>query len=404
MTVNLRSVVGEKVENHAPAKPEPEGVDSGALTPKKWVWKEPTQIPPRDFIYGTHYIRKFVSAGFGAPGGGKSSKRLVEAIAMASGRAILGIKPVQKLKVWYWNGEDPEEEIDRRIAAICMHYGIKPEDLEGYLFVNSGRDQKIILATQTRNGAMIMEPVVNALTAAINRLGIDAVILDPMVSTHRVPENDNPAIDAVVKQFADIADKTSCAIDLEHHIRKTNGNEATVDDGRGASALVGAARSIEVLNKMTPAEAEKLGLDEHWRHFSVDDGKANMSPLGERRWFKIVSLDLGNGTKLHPKGDNVGVVTTWTPPNPLDGVTGADFERAAKEIRSGNWKENIQAKDWVGKPIAKSLGLNLTIKADKAKVRGLIDIWVKAASLAIVEETDPESRKKKKFVRVAADE
>jgi hypothetical protein len=88
----------------------------------------------------------------------------------------------------------------------------------------------------------------------------------------------------------------------------------------------------------------------------------------------------------------------------LEGVTGDHFERAANEIRSGNWKENIQAKDWVGKPIAKGIGLNLNIRAEKAKVRGLTGIWVKAGSLAVVEDTDPESRKKKKFVRVAADE
>jgi len=92
-----------------------------------------------------------------------------------------------------------------------------------------------------------------------------------------VAKNDNPAIDAVVKKFAEIADES---VNLEHHIRTTNGNQATVDDGRGASSLVGAARSIEVLNKMTPAEAEKLGLDQHWRYLYVDDGKANMAPWG----------------------------------------------------------------------------------------------------------------------------
>jgi hypothetical protein len=228
--------------------------------------------------------------------------------------------------------------------------------------------------------------------------------LDPFVSCHRVSENDNPAIDAVVKKFAEIADEADCSIDLEHHIRKTNGNEATVDDGRGASSLVGAARSIEVLNKMTPAEAEKLGLDHHWRYFFVDDGKANMAPLGDRKWFKLASVNLGNCTELYPDGDSVGVVTTWTPPNPLEGVTGADFENAASEIRAGNWKENVQAKDWVGKPIAKALGLNLNDRAGRAKARGLIDIWIKNGSLTVVEETDPKRREKKKFVRVAADE
>jgi hypothetical protein len=398
----------KEIDMHATSEadgvPEPlEQADvSGTLTPKKWVWKDPKTIPPRDFIYGTHYIRKFVSAGFGAPGGGKSSKRLVEAIAMASGKPVLGIKPVQKLKVWYWNGEDPEEEIDRRIAAICLQYNIKPKDLEGYLFVNSGRDQKIIVATQTRNGAMIMEPVVNALTAAIDRLGMDAVILDPMVSTHRVAENDNPAIDAVVKQFADIADKTNCAIDLEHHIRKTNGNEATVDDGRGASALVGAARSIEVLNKMTKAEGSRLGLEQHWRYFSVDDGKANMSPLGERKWFKIISLDLGNGTELHPKGDNVGVVTKWIPPEALEGVTGGDFEAAAIEIGTGKWRGDVRAKNWIGKPIAKALKRGLGDRNERAKIGMIVDAWLKTGSLEEYEEA--VDGHKKSFIRVARDE
>jgi len=92
-------------------------------------------------------------------------------------------------------------------------------------------------------------------------------------------------------------------------------------------------------------------------------------------------------------------VTTWKPPNPLEGVTGDDFETAARAIRAGNWKESIQAKDWVGIPIAKALDLKLTVKAEKAKVRGLIEIWVKAGSLVVVQEKDPARREMKKFVR-----
>jgi hypothetical protein len=387
---------GEQRERHeAQAALDP-------ITPKAWVWKDPTKIPPRNFLYGTHYIRKIPSAGFGAPGGGKSSKRLVEAIALASGRPLLGVKPVRRCKVWYWNGEDPEEELDRRIAAICLHYNIKPGDLEGYLFVNSGRDQKIVIARQERTGAMIMEPFVLEMKEAIKRLSIDAVILDPFVSTHQVAENDNPAIDAVVKKFADIADATDCSIGLEHHIRKTNGNEATVDDGRGASSLVGAARSIEVLNKMTKSEASKLGLDQPWRHFSVDDGKANMSPLSDRKWFKIVSVDLGNYTELYPKGDNVGVVTKWTPPEALEGVSGDDFEAAAREIGAGKWRGDVRAKDWIGRPIAKALKRDLSDKSEKAKVGRIIEAWLSSDSLEEYEEkvhSEP-----KMFIRVARDE
>ena len=390
-------------ENGQPVVDETPAEAKKPLAATPWVWRDPKMIPPREFLYGKHYIRKFVSAGFGPPGGGKTSKRLIEALAMASGRALLGIKPVKKLKVWYWNGEDPSDETDRRIASACLHYGIKPEEINGYLFTDSGRSTPIIIAQQTKTGTLIADPVVEELKDAIKERGIDAMTLDPFVSCHRVAENDNPAIDAVVKKFAEIADEASCSINLEHHIRKTNGNEATVDDGRGASSLVGAARSIEVLNKMTQVEAEKLGLDQHWRHFFVDDGKANMAPLGERQWFKLVSVKLGNCTALYPEGDDVGVVTTWKPPNLLDGVTGADFDSAAREIRKGKWRENGQAKDWVGKPIAKAMGLDLSTKADKAKVAALLKLWIDKGSLIVIDEKD-EHRITKKFVKVSDDD
>jgi len=102
-------------------------------------------------------------------------------------------------------------------------------------------------------------------------------------------------------------------------------------------------------------------------------------------------------------GDNVGVVTAWKWPDPLDGVTGTDFDNAAAAIRAGRWKESVQAKDWVGWPIARALGFDLHgSKSEKAKVKGLIQAWIKAGSLVVVEEKD-DHRELKNFVRVAAD-
>jgi hypothetical protein len=371
-----------------------------SFVPTPWKWIEPRDVSPREFLYGTHYIREFLSVGFGAPGGGKTTKRMVEAVAMTSGRALLGVKPVKRLKVWYWNGEDPQSETDRRFAAICMFYGIKREEIEGWLFTDSGRDIPIVMAEQSKTGTKIATPVVEGLKDAIRAAGIDVFIADPFVSCHRVTENDNTAIDAVAKRFSDIAGATGCAVDLEHHIRKTNGNEATVDDGRGASSLVGAARAIEVLNKMTKAEADVLGIEQHWRHLCVDDGKANMAPLGERKWFKLESVLLGNGTDLYPDGDSVGVVTNWVPPNHTAGITGADFDRCAIAIRAGKWREDVRAKDWAGKPVAKALGLDLDSKADKAKIKALLALWIKAGSLYEHAEYDAEQRRTKKFIRV----
>jgi RecA-family ATPase len=80
---------------------------------------------------------------------------------------------------------------------------------------------------------------------------IDVLTIDPFVSSHEVSENDNRAIDAVVKAWGRLADECNCSINLVHHVRKGNGTEANADSARGAKALVDAARSVIVFNRMT---------------------------------------------------------------------------------------------------------------------------------------------------------
>lgn len=160
---------------------------------------------------------------------------------------------------------------------------------------------------------------------------------------------------------------------------------------------------MRVVNRMTKDEAKECGVDNHRLHFRTYIDKGNMAPPADAcDWFKLVSVDLGNGSFDKPS-DSVGVVTKWEWPNPLDGVTGGDFERAAAAIRAGQWRKDIRAiNSWVGIPIAKALGLSLTIKAEKAKVTGLIKVWLASGALVEVERED-EHRKKRVFIAVAGD-
>lgn len=60
---------------------------------RSFIWRDPATIPRRQWPYGRHHIRKFVSATF-APGGvGKSSLVMGEAQAMASGKPLLESNP-----------------------------------------------------------------------------------------------------------------------------------------------------------------------------------------------------------------------------------------------------------------------------------------------------------------------
>jgi len=368
------------------------------LRPNQFAWRDPVTIPTRKWLYGRCLIRKFVTATISAPGVGKSSLGLAEDVAMTTGRALLGHSIATPRRVWSWNGEDPLEELERRVAAICLHYDVKPEEIGDRLFLDSGRNKEIIIARAERSGFSIAMPILTAVKQAIIDYRIDVLRIDPFVSCHRVVENDNNAIDTVVKTWAKIADETDCAIELVHHSRKTGGAEVSVEDARGASALLGAVRSARVLNQMTEDEATKAGVENRRLYFRSDDGKANLAPPSEKsEWFNLVSVPLGNGAG--GPDDLVGVATAWRWPDPLDRVSVHDLRAVQEIVAEGRWRANAQAKDWVGHAVAKALKLDAANKRDKAKIISLLKIWTANGMFVEVEGKD-EKRQTKTFVEV----
>jgi RecA-family ATPase len=144
------------------------------LTP--FEWKDPANLPQRQFLYGRHIIRKYLSA-LVAPGGvGKTSLIVADAVAMASGRNLIGADPSRRLRVWLWNGEDPRDELERRIAATCLHYGLTKEDIGDRLFLDSGREMEIVLATQGTRAAEVAKSVEDGLIKAMRAARVDILI------------------------------------------------------------------------------------------------------------------------------------------------------------------------------------------------------------------------------------
>ena len=382
---------------------EPANPSAPIISAKPFVWRDPSTIPCRRWLYGKHLIRKFLSTTVSPGAVGKSSLVMVELVAMATGRPLLGINPSEgKMKVWYWNGEDPYEELERRIAAICLFYGIDPKELDGQLFMNSGRDTEIIVATSTKAGTTIAVPTVDAMTATIRDNQIDAMVLDPFIAAHSVSENDNAAIGAVATAIARIADATNSACDLVHHVRKAaHGQEITVEDGRGAVALLAASRSSRVLNQMSKEEAVRAGVDNPRSYFRVDNGKSNLAPAPDKsEWFALKSQSLGNG--IHgdfATSDHVAVVTPWTWPDCMDDVTVADLRKVQVVVAAGRFRENHQAKNWVGKAVAQVIGLDVDDKGQKDKILALLKRWLGTGMFVVVEGED-EKRMKRSFIEV----
>jgi hypothetical protein len=190
-------------------------------------------------------------------------------------------------------------------------------------------------------------------------------------------------------------------VELVHHVRKGNGTEVTIDDARGASALIAAARSARVINPMTQDEAAKAGIEPTARrlYFRIDNGKASMAPPGDQAaWRKLVSVGLDNGVEDYPE-DTVGVVVAWSWPDAFAGVTPDDLRKVQNAVAAGAWRADVQATAWVGKPIAEALGLDLQQAADKAKVKAMLKTWVKNGALVEIEKAD-DGRKARTFIEV----
>jgi hypothetical protein len=364
--------------------------DPSKIKATPFQFRSAAEIPARQFVYGQHLIRRFVSTTIGHGGGGKSALLIVEALAMASGKPLIGDKPIHPLRVWYWNGEDPFEEMERRVAATMQAYSLTPEDIGDRLFIDSGRSMEIILATQTREGVKVTDVIAEALIQTIKENRIDVVIIDPFVSSHRVTENDNNAIEAVVKKWAHLAEETGCAIDLVHHSRKTGGQEVSVEDGRGASALLAAVRSARTVNTMTKDEATKALVENRRRYFRVDNGKANLAPPSEEAtWREFRSVELANG-------DLVGVPIPWDMPTVMASVTPTHMERLEQTIRAGGpWRKSDQIKDkssWIGAPMAAALDLDP--EKDKARIKKILAELIKNETLEEYEHQDGKREKR----------
>jgi hypothetical protein len=370
-----------------PVRPTP------ALRATAFVWRDEADIPARQWLYGKHLLRKFVSVDVAAGGIGKSSVKIGEALAMASNRSLYG-KQVHDgpLTVWFYNLEDPAEETERRLHATAKWFKLAPDDVGDRLYVDSGRDQRCVIAYESPHGATIAAPVIEQIKAEIKAKNIDVLIIDPFVSSHEVSENDNRAIDAVAKAWGKIADECNCAINLVHHVRKGNGVETTAESARGAKALTDAARSVIVYNRMTDEEAGLAGVPQDQRgfYFRTQNDKANLAPPDTAEWYRMNNVDLANG-------DQVGVACPWTWPELFDGISTAKLQAVQRTIAKGDYRKDPRSEHWVGNVVATVLGMDP--ENDKKRIGRLIKEWVKNGVLVEAEGVD-EKRMPRVFVEV----
>lgn len=363
---------------------------------------DPVLIHPREWLYGTSLVRKYVSM-LVAPGGvGKTALMLTTALSLASGRSLLGDVVHKRCRIWLYNGDDPTDELDRRIAAAMSLHNLTRADLDGWLFRDSGRDRRFCMMTQTDDGAEVQYPDKDALAAHVRGLDIGCVFIDPFVKAHAINENDNGAMDLAASAWAEVAQTCNCAVSLVHHTRK--GLVTDVDAARGGKALTDAARVTQILTPMTVIESKQLGVaeEDRWQYCRLDDAKVNLAPrAGCARWYHLVSVALGNCSDEYPSGDHVAAMQHWIPPSAFDGMPMGLVIDVLDQIDEGpgggiRWHSDKRGASgrWAGQVLMEAAGKS---EVDAARI---VRAWLASGLLVPTDYRDKEARKLRHGVAV----
>lgn len=340
LTEELREALnkGDTAENIAHTEPEAKEtlesppLDEGILPEDI----DRIEIPPRPWVIPGRIMRGTVTCIAGPPGVGKSAFEIATALSIASGKELIGEKIQEPGRVWIYNNEEDKDEMLRRYVAFCRFHGFPPSEYMDLLRLSSGYGSPLVIAKKVSTGEVIPTPRVGELIKLIKDNQVLVFSVDPIVSTHHTEENSNTDAEQVMTQWRHIAQETGAAIILPTHIRKTAGDsEAHAGDMefiRGASSVVGAARQVCTLARMSKTTAKEYGIDDSERIHLVrlDNAKANYAPPAESaHWLEMRNQCLDNDPG-HP--DWVGVFRKS--PHEFEKVTNARDQKFNDRARS----------------------------------------------------------------------
>jgi hypothetical protein len=147
-----------------------------------------------------------------------------------------------------------------------------------------------------------------------------------------------------------------------------------------------------VFNVMTTqlAIAAHIKEEDRRRYFRVDGGKANIAPPEKATWFNITPV-------LCKNGEDTPTVVSWKYPNVFDQVTTDHVTRIRAIAAEGRYRKDPRSEDWIGRPVAEMLGLDLKDEADRKQVNKILGTWFANGVLMTKEDLD-DNRHKRVFV------
>jgi hypothetical protein len=296
-------------------------------------------------------LRGAVTAFVADGGTGKTQFTIQLAIACALGEDFAGYHPMRPLKTAFVSGEEPREELKRRIAAVVLDrvgndrakFDATMKRLDGYLFTFAGKDVALVEKTLDDDGeGQIKEtPFCGELQAFAVQEKIDLVFVDPTIRAHSGLDENSSEMQSLHNATDQIATRAHCAVILVHHTRKSSaGNIDEAHASRGSSALTDAARIVVVLANMSKEEGEKFlppsEREKYIDYCKLGDPKQNYAGRSAAKWFHKKSVELP--VKLEDDTpDTRFVLVPWVPTAAGDDVlTALWLPRCLDDIERGH--------------------------------------------------------------------
>jgi hypothetical protein len=359
---------------------------------------DPGPIPPRMWLLGNQFCAGFISCLVSAGGVGKSSLRLLQYISMALGRPLCGQHVFFRCRVLLISLEDDDDELQRRIQAVLLHYGIDRSELKGWLFCKYVKRSKI---AKLEDKERVAGPLEEEIRTAIAHRQPDLVALDPFVKLHDLGESDSGDMNFVCDLLSAIAVDEKIAVDIPHHVHKGQLTPGDADAGRGSSGIRDASRLNFTLSVMSEEEAKafNINLDDRFSYIRLDAAKVNLIVRsGKATWFRLIGVSIGNSTVYYPNGDTIQVVEPWQPKNIWADLDGPTIEAILRRIRLG--PEPIgKGEYYSAKPQAKARAAWQVVKGQQstfseAQCRQVIAAWVRSGLLVEFEYKTGDSKER----------
>jgi hypothetical protein len=357
---------------------------------------------PREWLLGNAFCRQFVAA-LVAPGtGGKTSVRLAQLLSLAALRALTGEYVFLRCRVLFLCLEDGLPEATRRIIAAMKHHGISVEDVKGWFFVTTPSRLLKLLQYDAKGKTAVEGGLKKALHDYLDKMAaaktpIDHITFDPVKKLHLLNENDNTAMDILISMLADLAIERNMSVDYCSHEAKAAGAEpGDPNRGRGAGAMKDGGRLGYTLTTMSKEEAAHFGLSEEERKrlIRLDSAKVNICAPQTARWFRLVTVNLGNATKTYPSGDDVQTVEPWAPAKMFEGLDSDALNGVLKKLGAGmpdgrKYSTHNSAKDRAAWGVLKEAFPGKTPE----QCRAIIATWEKTGVVVIGDYEDSKDRR-----------